>query len=54
MRYIFLQRPDYAEKQKLCKIVTEKSKVFTQSLFFTMTGIRSSVVKGRRKQIKTA
>ncbi len=52
MRYIFLHKTDYAGKQKLRKTVTEKPKVFTQFLFFTMTGIYSSVVKGRRKQIK--
>ena len=54
MRYIFLHKMDYAEKQKTRKTAAEKSKDFTQSLFFTMTGTRSSVVKGRRKQIKTA
>ena len=54
MRYIFLHKTDYAEKQKPRKTAAEKSKAFTQSPFFTMTGICSSVVKGRRKQIKTA
>ena len=54
MRYIFLHKTDYAGKQKLRKTAAEKSKAFTQSLFFTITGIRSSEVKGRQKQIKTA